>query len=143
MRPSGGQSFSRRAPRSGMAGASGLRLSAAEFERAKLSYLETITQELQEAAGLMGQLDRNLSAWARRAGQPEALAQVWQRFQAQLAAVCTPPGTPPASPPRPRPTTGGRPEPPPPPPAINAARSGPASRWFLLAPPGARLGNNP
>ncbi|CAM5139147.1 unnamed protein product [Natator depressus] len=58
-----------------MAGAREPRLSAAEFERVKLSYLETITQELQEAAGLMGQLDRNLSAWARRAGQPEALAQ--------------------------------------------------------------------
>ncbi|CAM4326635.1 unnamed protein product [Lepidochelys kempii] len=79
-----------------MAGASEPRLSAAEFERVKLSYLETITQELQEAAGLMGQLDRNLSAWARRAGQPEALAQVWCRFQAQLAAACVARG-PPAS----------------------------------------------
>ncbi|CAM5179121.1 unnamed protein product [Eretmochelys imbricata] len=118
MRLGGGPAPSRRAPRAGMAGASEPRLSAAEFERVKLSYLETITQELQEAAGLMGQLDRNLSAWARRAGQPEALAQVWCRFQAQLAATCAAPGPPCRllpSPAQPRPPAGGRLEPPAPP----------------------------
>lgn len=74
--------------RGGMAGGREL-LSAAEFERVKLSYLDTITQELEEAAGLMEQLERNLNVWARRPGQLETVAQVWRRFQAQLGAMCT------------------------------------------------------
>nr|XP_048689598.1 myosin IC heavy chain-like isoform X1 [Caretta caretta] len=153
MRLGGGPAPSRRAPRAGMAGASEPRLSAAEFERVKLSYLETITQELQEAAGLMGQLDRNLSAWARRAGQPEALAQVSPPRPNGVVPIPGPAGChvrgpgaplPPAAQPSPAPTPSWR--------ETGAARPargwsinagsglGPPLAWILLAAPRRQAG---
>ncbi|XP_059831019.1 protein phosphatase 1 regulatory subunit 35 isoform X2 [Hypanus sabinus] len=44
-------------------------------------------KDLQEAARLMGELNRNLSYWAEKTGDVEKLAQVWSMFQNKLATV--------------------------------------------------------
>ncbi|XP_062904887.1 protein phosphatase 1 regulatory subunit 35 isoform X1 [Mobula hypostoma] len=44
-------------------------------------------KELQEAARLMGELNKNLSYWAEKTGDVEKLAQVWSMFQNRLATI--------------------------------------------------------
>ncbi|XP_069771458.1 uncharacterized protein [Narcine bancroftii] len=62
---------------------------AAEFEEARRAYQRAISQELEEAARLMNELNKNLSFWAQKTGEVEKLAQVWSTFQNRLATVTT------------------------------------------------------
>ncbi|KAE8620757.1 hypothetical protein XENTR_v10010456 [Xenopus tropicalis] len=62
-------------------------MESAEFERNRDRYVGRIREGLQEAAALLSQLNKNLAAWGERAGQTQALSQVWIRFEEQLAVL--------------------------------------------------------